>query len=400
MQGDVGSGKTIVAIIAAYYSKLSNLQTAVLVPTEILADQHTITFKKMFSGLPVKIECLKNNLPSHEKSRIIASALSGKIDILIGTHSLIQENVNFLKLGLIIVDEQHKFGINQRLSLTKKSSENIYTPHELYLSATPIPRSLSLVLYEGLDYTVINESPKNRKIIKTHIINHDDRLTLYDDISKVLDKKEQVYWVCSCIDYTESIESEYVNGIYEDLSNRFATTSIGMLHGRANSKDNSKVMKKFINGEIQVLVCTTMIEVGVDVSNATCIVIEDPDRFGLSQLHQLRGRVGRSDKQSFCYLVCKSNTSNHGLERLKALTLYSSGFNIAEEDLKLRGSGDYLGYKQSGANHNFKLATPEDALHNYDLVRDSMNYIHKIDEKNKNKLIKRWGKDSTDTIQL
>ena len=400
VQGDVGSGKTIVAIIAAYYSKLSNLQTALLAPTEILADQHTITFKKMFSGLPVTVECLKNNLPSHEKSRIIASALSGKIDILIGTHSLIQENVNFLKLGLIIVDEQHKFGINQRLSLTKKSSENIYTPHELYLSATPIPRSLSLVLYEGLDYTVINESPKNRKIIKTHIINHDDRLTLYDDISKVLDKKEQVYWVCSCIDYTESIESEYVNGIYEDLSNRFATTSIGMLHGRANSKDNSKVMKKFINGEIQVLVCTTMIEVGVDVANATCIVIEDSDRFGLSQLHQLRGRVGRSDKQSFCYLVCKSNTSNYGLERLKALTLYSSGFNIAEEDLKLRGSGDYLGYKQSGANHNFKLATPEDALHNYDLVRDSMNYIDKIDEKNKNKLIKRWGKDSTDTIQL
>jgi ATP-dependent DNA helicase RecG len=173
-----------------------------------------------------------------------------------------------------------------------------------------------------------------------------------------------------------------------------------MLHGRANSKDNSKVMENFISGKIQILVCTTMIEVGVDVANATCIVIEDPDRFGLSQLHQLRGRVGRSSKQSFCYLVCKNDTSNQALERLKALTLYSSGFNIAEEDLKLRGSGDYLGYKQSGANHNFKLATPEDALHNYDLVRDSMNYIDKIDKKNKNKLIKRWGKDSTDTIQL
>ena len=159
-------------------------------------------------------------------------------------------------------------------------------------------------------------------------------------------------------------------------------------------------MKKFVNGDIKILVCTTMIEVGVDVSNATCIVIENPDRFGLSQLHQLRGRVGRSNKQSYCYLVCNDNISNLALDRLKALELYSSGFNIAEEDLKLRGSGDYLGYKQSGANHNFKLATPEDALHNYDLVRQSMGCLDKIDKNNKIKLIKRWGKDSTETIQL
>ena len=232
------------------------------------------------------------------------------------------------------------------------------------------------------------------------MIDHDKRSILHDNISKILHDKEQVYWVCSCIDYTESSESEYVQGVYEDLSNRFATTSIGMLHGRVDSKENIKTMKKFVSGEIQILVCTTMIEVGVDVANATCIVIEDPNRFGLSQLHQLRGRVGRSDKQSYCYLVCKNNLSDHALDRLKALELNSSGFKIAEEDLKLRGSGDYLGHKQSGANHNFKLATPDDALNNYDLVRESMNCVDKIDEESKNKLIKRWGKDSAETIQL
>ena len=400
IQGDVGSGKTIIAILAAYFAKLSRLQTAILVPTEILADQHTKTFKKTFLNLPIKIECLKSNLSSKEKTRIIESVVSGDTDILIGTHSIIQNDVNFYKLGLIIVDEQHKFGIKQRLSLTKKIRKDLMSPHEIYLSATPIPRSLSLVLYEGLDYTVINESPKNRMAIQTKIISHDDRASLYKDISKVLKKNEQVYWVCSCIDYTESIESEYVQGIYEDLSNRFATKAIGMLHGRANSKDNSNTMKKFVEGSIQILVCTTMIEVGVDVGNATCIVIEDPERFGLSQLHQLRGRVGRSNKQSQCYLVCKNKISDHAFERLKALEVYSSGFKIAEEDLKLRGAGDYMGHKQSGANHNFKLATPEDALHNYDLVRESMSYVDKIDDKNKNKLIKRWGKDTSEIIQL
>ena len=400
IQGDVGSGKTIIAIIASYFSKLSNLQTGILVPTEILADQHTNTFKKIFSGFPVKIECLKSNLTPREKSRIIESVQSGDTDILIGTHSIIQDNVRFLNLGLIIVDEQHKFGINQRALLTLKNSKNPSIPHELYLSATPIPRSLSLVLYEGLDYTIISESPKNRKTINTQMIDHDKRSILHDNISKILHDKEQVYWVCSCIDYTESSESEYVQGVYEDLSNRFATTSIGMLHGRVDSKENIKTMKKFVSGEIQILVCTTMIEVGVDVANATCIVIEDPNRFGLSQLHQLRGRVGRSEKQSYCYLVCKNNLSDHALYRLKALELNSSGFKIAEEDLKLRGSGDYLGHKQSGANHNFKLATPDDALNNYDLVRESMNCVDKIDEESKNKLIKRWGKDSAETIQL
>ena len=400
VQGDVGSGKTIIALIASYFSKLSNLQTAILVPTEILADQHTNTFKEMFLDYPVNVECLKSNLPDEEKCRIIKSVSSGATDILIGTHSIIQDDVNFQKLGLIIVDEQHKFGINQRITLTKKISKDFLFPHELYLSATPIPRSLSLVLYEGLDYTVINELPKNRKLIHTQIISHNSRAELYNQISNILENNEQVYWVCSCINYTESFESEYVQGVFDELSNRFSTATLGMLHGRAKSKDNTITMRKFFEGSIQILVCTTMIEVGVDVGNATCIVIEDSERFGLSQLHQLRGRVGRSNKQSYCYLVCKDGLSEHATQRLQALKNHSSGFSIAEEDLKLRGAGDYLGQKQSGVNYNFKLATSEDALDNYDLIKESLNYIDKIDKKNKTKLIKRWGKGSTEKIQL
>lgn len=399
IQGDVGSGKTIVAAIASFYTVLSKLQVAILVPTEILADQHTENFRKLFSGFPVNITCLKSNIKDKEKKMILGKILDGSVDILIGTHSLIQKNVIFKNLGLIIIDEQHKFGINQRVKILSNNTKDIY-PHEIYLSATPIPRSLSLVLYEGLDYTVIDQLPKGRKPIITKLIDSEEKDGLYDDILKILQLNQQIYWVCSCIDFTETLETEYLLSMYEKLSSRFKNYNIAVLHGRNDPKENTKNMKLFIDGKIDILVCTTMIEVGVDVKNATCIVIEDSNRFGLSQLHQLRGRVGRSNNQSYCYLIYKNNISDVAMSRLSALEKYNNGFNIAEEDLKLRGEGDYLGIRQSGSNQNFKLVNPNDTILNYDIVKDAMSSIDKINSEDKDKLIRRWGIARAETIDL
>ena len=399
IQGDVGSGKTIIAAIASLYATSSKLQVAFLVPTEILADQHTKTFKNIFSNLPINISCLKGKLQTKEKKLILSSVTEGKIDILIGTHSLIEKNVVFKNLGLVIIDEQHKFGINQRIKISSNNVKGFY-PHEIYLSATPIPRSLSLVLYEGLDYTTIKHMPSGRKPIITQLVRSDDKEDLYRNIQKILDSNNQIYWVCSCIDFTETLETEYVTNQFEILSSKFPDFKIGILHGRNDPKENKINMKLFVNGEIDILVCTTMIEVGIDVPNATCIVIEDSNRFGLSQLHQLRGRVGRSNKQSYCYLIYKNVINDQAMRRLSALEKHTNGFNIAEEDLKLRGEGDYLGSKQSGSNHNFKLATPDDALENYDIVKDAMEILDDVNVEDKKKLIRRWDKPYTETIEL
>ena len=399
VQGDVGSGKTIIAAIASLYATSSKLQVAFLVPTEILADQHTKTFKNIFSDLPINISCLKSKLKPKEKKLILSSVAKGKIDILIGTHSLIEKSVVFKNLGLVIIDEQHKFGINQRIKISSNNIKDFY-PHEIYLSATPIPRSLSLVLYEGLDYTTIKHMPSGRKPIITQLVRSDDKEDLYRNIQHILDSNNQIYWVCSCIDFTETLETEYVTNQIEILSSKFPDFKIGILHGRNDPKENKINMKLFVNGEIDILVCTTMIEVGIDVPNATCIVIEDSNRFGLSQLHQLRGRVGRSNKQSYCYLIYKNVINDQAMRRLSALEKHTNGFNIAEEDLKIRGEGDYLGSKQSGSNHNFKLATPDDALENYDIVKDAMEILDDVNVEDKKKLIRRWDKPYTETIEL
>ena len=399
IQGDVGSGKTIVAAIASLYTTQSNLQVAILVPTEILADQHFKTFKKLFSDSPIEVACLKRKLLDKNKKIILGSISNGTINIVIGTHALIEKNVTFKKLGLIIIDEQHKFGIQQRIQISSNNVKDIY-PHEIYLSATPIPRSLSLVLYEGLDYTIIDQMPKGRKTIFTKAMESTDKSELYDHILNILLLKEQIYWVCSCINLTESLEAEHVTGIFDTLSTEFASYKIGILHGKNNTNDNNETMNLFVKGEIDILVCTTMIEVGIDVPNATCIVVEDSNRFGLSQLHQLRGRVGRSDKQSYCYLVYKEGITDIAKSRLATLEKYSNGFNVAEEDLKLRGEGDYLGVKQSGSHHNFKLATPDDAILNYDIVKDTVKILDELSSKDKDKLIKRWGRDRSETLEL
>ena len=242
--------------------------------------------------------------------------------------------------------------------------------------------------------------PQGRKTIITECIDSANKDNLHGHILSILSLNEQIYWVCSCIDFTESLEAEYVKDIYEKLSLKYPSHNIGVLHGRNDTKENNQNMNKFIEGKIDILVCTTMIEVGVDVPNATCIIIEDANRFGLSQLHQLRGRVGRSTKQSYCYLVHNEEINETAKSRLEALEKYSNGFQVAEVDLKLRGQGDYLGIKQSGAYHNFKLATHDDAIANYDIVKDTLDVLDNMCPESKNKLIKRWGKNYFESIEL
>tara|TARA_B100000953_G_scaffold77152_1_gene62495 strand:- start:902 stop:2980 length:2079 start_codon:yes stop_codon:yes gene_type:complete len=401
IQGDVGSGKTIVVLIASLIACLSKLQTAILVPTEILADQHMKTFNEILKDTNFKIKTLKNNMPDSEKNNIVSELSKGKLDIVIGTHSLLSKQIEFYKLGLVIVDEQHKFGIRQRSALSEQlESPNKMQPHQIFISATPIPRSLSLVLYEGLDYTLIKDLPQGRKTIITKLIHNADKKTLYTSVRNILNKGFQAYWVCPSINQTESSELEYIYDVYEKLQIELKEYSMGMLHGQADKTDNEKAMNNFIMGKHKILVCTTMIEVGVDIENATCIVVEDSNRFGLSQLHQLRGRVGRSNKQSFCYLVYKDNISDDGRARLESLEKNSDGFLIAEEDLKLRGSGDYLGVRQSGYNNNFKLATIDDLITNIEIVKGLKNNIINLRDNNKAKLLSRWGNVESETLRL
>ena len=400
IQGDVGCGKTVLAMLACFYVVNSGLQAALMVPTEILCNQHFESFKNFFNRFNIIVETLHSKHTKIKKAKIISGIENGSIQILIGTHSLIQKNVKFLKLGLIIIDEQHKFGVRQRTLLTNKNDSDLFFPHQIFLSATPIPRSLSLVLYQGLDYTLINELPKNRKKISTVLVKESSRDKLYVEIENILNKKGQVYWVCSCIDYTEELEAEYVLGVYEKLKSRFNSINISFMHGRMTPDQNSKTIQDFINGNIQVLVCTTIIEVGMDIKNAICIVIENSERFGLSQLHQLRGRVGRGDKESFCYLIHKDNLKSEALERLQVIKGTTNGFKIAEEDLKLRGTGEYLGVKQSGETKNFKIASAEDAITNFDFIKEASIEKFLTHSSKANELIQRWGMNTENEINL
>ena len=400
IQGDVGCGKTVLAMLACFFAVNSGLQCALMVPTEILCDQHYNTFKKYFSKFGITVNMLKSKIHSSEKDKIISSITNGSTQIIIGTHSLMNKNINFFKLGLIIIDEQHKFGVKQRTMLTDKSHKNIFFPHQIFLSATPIPRSLSLVLYQGIDYTIVEELPKNRKPIITKLVKEANRKNMYEEVKEIINKNGQIYWVCSCIDYTDELEAEYVHGVYEKLKTIFNLSTISFLHGRMTNSENNKTINDFKKGKIQILVCTTIIEVGVNIENAICIVIENAERFGLSQLHQLRGRVGRGNKESFCYLVYKDGQSKETLDRLEAIENSTNGFKIAEDDLKLRGSGDYLGIKQSGEYRNFKLATSEDAIQNFDFLKNT-TLEECLDEVAKGKdLIERWDMNIKSEINL
>ena len=400
IQGDVGCGKTIVSTIIAYATYLSGLQAAFLAPTELLVDQHYNYIKDSFSDKDIQVAYLKGSMSTKAKHSVLKSLKNGSIDIVIGTHSLINSSISFKKLGLCVIDEQHKFGINQRSSFIQKRDSSNMSPHIIYMSATPIPRSLALVLYQGLDYTTINDVPKGRKHIITERIDLDNRSIMYSKIKNRLSEGEKVFWVCPAINTGESSELESVYSVQDELLNIFKGRNIAVLHGQLDDNIEADTIKKFRDDKIDILICTTVIEVGVNIPNATCIVIEDSNRFGLSQLHQLRGRVGRSTRQGFCFLAYKSHLSENAEMRLNSLASHSSGFKIAEEDLLIRGSGDYFGNRQSGHINNFKLATLQDFLTNVDIIKNLQVKISNLPDITRSQLLKRWRNEEEDSFKL
>jgi ATP-dependent DNA helicase RecG len=363
LQGEVGSGKTVVATAALLTAVADGYQTALMAPTEILAEQHFATIHKLlsatghlqeerdhlyvYSGIlprPVTIALLIGAMTAKNKREIHQLIVNGEIDIIIGTHAIIQKDVEFKKLGFIVVDEQHRFGVAQRSTLRQKGTN----PHVLAMTATPIPRTLALTIYGDLDLSVIDELPPGRQLIKTKWLQPDQRESAYRFIRKEIAAGHQAFILCPLIEESETVQARAAVAEYEYLSqNVFPNLRMGLLHGRMAAKDKEKVMQQFHDKELDILVSTPVIEVGIDVPNATVMMVESADRFGLSQLHQFRGRVGRGPDQSYCILLSQ-NPSDVGQQRLSVIETVHNGFRLAEEDLRLRGPGEFFGTRQSG----------------------------------------------------
>ena len=375
LQGDVGSGKTIVSLIAAINVILNSYQVAFMAPTEILAKQHYNLFLKLFKK-KFNVEILTGKTEYTKKKKILLNLINKKIDILFGTHALFQKNLKFKKLGLIIIDEQHKFGVNQRKKLSEKGGANCDV---LVMSATPIPRTMMMTLYGDMDITLIKTKPKYRK----EIITYSKDINKIDDvinfIKKEIDNCNQIFWVCPLIEESKKLDHQSAITRYEYLKKIFKN-KIDLIHGSIDKNKKDIILNNFLNNRIKILVSTTIIEVGIDFPNATTIVIEDSNKFGLSQLHQLRGRVGRGKKQSNCILLYKKNLTENAKKRLKIIKSSNDGFFIAEEDLKLRGYGDLLGFQQSGQKA-FRLADP---ILNEDLFILAEKEIKNIENENTN----------------
>lgn len=356
LQGDVGSGKTVVAGLAARQAAHAGFQTAIMAPTEILANQHVQTLVQLLEPFGVRVGLLTGRVKGKARQLLLDAIKSGDVDVVVGTHALIQSTVNFYKLGFVVIDEQHRFGVAQRQALLTKSER---MPHLLSMSATPIPRSLALTVYGELDISILNERPKNRKEIETHIWSPNSRKQLYEKVESELLAGRQAYIICSLIDNNPQNELKSVEAEHKRLqAGAFKHRRIGLLHGKLSSQEKSDVMLAFAAGKLDILVSTTVVEVGVDVPNATVIVIEDADRFGLAQLHQLRGRVGRSELQSYCYLVMSD--SSKPTRRLREIEASNDGFYLAEVDLQLRGPGEIYGRAQHGAL-NLQIASLADS---------------------------------------
>jgi len=370
LQGDVGSGKTIVALLSAFNTISSDFQVAVMAPTEILARQHFLLAKKIYPK-NIKIELLSGKSSYKDKKKILNKLIKKEIDIIFGTHALFQKKVEFKKLGLIIIDEQHKFGVSQRKKLSDKAGKDCDV---LLMTATPIPRTLTMTIYGDMDLSIIREKPNNRKPVKTYSKIESKIEDVIKFIKKEIQLGNQIFWVCPLIEESKKIDhssaikkSEYLKKIFPN--------EVYLLHGKTTIEEKEEILNKFLRNEFKILVSTTIIEVGIDFPNANVIIIENANKFGLSQLHQLRGRVGRGNKESSCILMFKSNLSENAKKRINILKDSNDGFKISEEDMKLRGFGDILGFKQSGIK-NFKLADP---IHNHNLFILAEKEIKRIE---------------------
>ena len=366
LQGDVGSGKTVVAAIALYANALAGFQGALMVPTEILAEQHAESIQNLLESATtnVSIALLTSSIKGKNREAILQRLASGEIQIVIGTHSLIQDDVHFYHLGLVITDEQHRFGVNQRRILKNKGLH----PDVLFMTATPIPRTLAITAFGDMDVSTIDELPKGRKKVETYWVKSKDSKQVYQFMAKEAMNRRQAYVICPLIEESDKLDVQNAIDVYNELVQQFPQLSIGLLHGRLSNEEKDKVMRAFSDNHIQILVSTTVVEVGVNVPNATVMVINDAERFGLAQLHQLRGRVGRGAYQSYCILISDPK-SEEGKERMRVMTETNDGFLLSEKDLKLRGPGDFFGHKQSGIPE-FKLA---DLVHDYRALEVARN---------------------------
>lgn len=373
LQGDVGSGKTVVAALAMAHTVSSGYQAALMVPTEILAEQHYAAIKKIFASTGTIVARLTGSTNARERSSILSATATGEIDILVGTQALIQSQINFGKLGLAVIDEQHRFGVRQRAVLGSKGEAT----DTLVMTATPIPRTLALVLYGNLNVSVIDELPPGRQAVKTKFLPSELRDQAYRFIEQRVAQGDQGYFVCPVIEESEKQDLQAAQSLYDELTRQvFPKLRIGLLHGKMKSSAKEQVMQRFKAGEMDLLVTTTVVEVGVDVGNANIMVIEQAERFGLSQLHQLRGRVGRGSKQAYCFLIAAPR-SDEAKRRLRAMERSNDGFELANEDLKIRGPGDFWGVKQHGLDE-FKVADlyrdqnllklASDAVNDFDLA--------------------------------
>lgn len=355
VQGDVGSGKTLVALCAMLRVIENGWQAVLLAPTEILAEQHARNAERLLAPLGIRVELLLGKHTRKQRAPALAAIADGQATCIVGTHALFQEEVQYARLGLVVVDEQHRFGVDQRLSLREKGRQHGMVPHQLIMTATPIPRTLAMSMYADLDISVIDELPPGRTPVVTSVISNAQRAKVVERVLEACAQQRQVYWVCTLIEDSEELEAQAAEELYEQLAAALAPWRVGLIHGRMKPKDKAEVMAAFQHNTLQVLVATTVIEVGVDVPNASVMIIENAERLGLSQLHQLRGRVGRGATASYCVLLYQTPLSQAGKARLNTMRATNDGFQIAEQDLILRGPGEVLGTRQTG-EASFRIA--------------------------------------------
>jgi ATP-dependent DNA helicase RecG len=389
LQGDVGSGKTVVAAMAALVAAAAGCQTAVMAPTELLAEQHFASFDRWLTPLGVEVAALLGGQPARARSATLAAIADGRASVVVGTHALFQESVEFRELALVIVDEQHRFGVEQRRLLKHKGEHAARVPHQLIMTATPIPRTLAMTAYADLDCSVIGELPPGRQPVKTVVLPEQRRAELVERVAAHCGTGQQAYWVCPLIDESELVDSRAASALERELAEALPSVRIGLIHGRMKSAEKDDVMRAFKAAELDLLVATTVIEVGVDVPNATLMVVENAERMGLAQLHQLRGRVGRGSQASTCVLLYRPPLSELARERLRVLRATNDGFAVAQKDLELRGPGEVLGTRQTGVMQ-LRVA---DLLRDADLlptVIEISEQLLEADSKAVEPLIRRW----------